>query len=105
MAAHSSSDDPTRYRSAEDDAAWRDKDPLRRLGAYLAATKVLDEAGVAAQRASVEAEIAAAVEAEEPVGPPPLRSLIENVYSTPPATLVEQLADLERVRADRRGRE
>jgi TPP-dependent pyruvate/acetoin dehydrogenase alpha subunit len=105
MAAHSTSDDPSRYRSAEDDAAWRDKDPLRRLGAYLAATKVLDEAGVAAQRAAIEAEIAAAVEAEEPVGPPPLRSLIENVYSTPPATLVEQLADLERVRADRRGRE
>jgi TPP-dependent pyruvate/acetoin dehydrogenase alpha subunit len=105
MAAHSTSDDPTRYRSAEDDAGWRDKDPLRRLGAYLAATKVLDEAGVAAQRAAVEAEIAAAVAAEEPVGPPPLRSLIENVYSTPPATLVEQLAELERVRADRRGRE
>lgn len=105
MAPHSTSDDPTRYRSAEDDAGWRDKDPLRRLGAYLASTKVLDEAGVAAQRAAIEAEIAAAVEAEEPVGPPPLRSLIENVYSTPPATLVEQLADLERVRADRRGRE
>jgi hypothetical protein len=39
------------------------------------------------------------VEAEERVGPPPLRSLIENVYARPPASLEEQLADLERVRA------
>ena len=99
MGAHSSSDDPHRYRSEADEAAWNDKEPLRRFGAYLAATGVLDAAGVAAQRAAIEAEIAAAVEAEEGVGPPPLRSLIENVYSKPSAALEEQLAELERVRA------
>jgi pyruvate dehydrogenase E1 component alpha subunit/2-oxoisovalerate dehydrogenase E1 component alpha subunit len=101
MGAHSSSDDPTRYRTPDDDAGWRDKDPLRRFGAYLAATGVLDQAGAAAQREEIEAEIKAAVEAEESAPPPPLASLIENVYARPPATLVEQLADLERVRASR----
>jgi pyruvate dehydrogenase E1 component alpha subunit len=103
LGAHSSSDDPTRYRDPGEDAAWRDKDPLRRFGAWLAATGVLDEAGVAAQRAAIEDEIKAAVEAEETVGPPPLRSLIENVFARPPATLEEQLADLERVRGVQRG--
>jgi pyruvate dehydrogenase E1 component alpha subunit len=98
MGAHSSSDDPHRYRSDAEEASWADKDPLRRFGAYLAAAGVLDAAGVAAQRAAIEAEIAAAVEAEESVGPPPLRSLIENVYARTPAALEEQLADLERVR-------
>jgi pyruvate dehydrogenase E1 component alpha subunit/2-oxoisovalerate dehydrogenase E1 component alpha subunit len=99
---HSTSDDPHRYRSAADEAGWSEKDPLPRFAAWLGATGVLDAAGVAAQRAAVEGEIAAAVEAEEPVGPPPLRSLIENVYARPPAALEEQLADLERVRAERK---
>jgi pyruvate dehydrogenase E1 component alpha subunit/2-oxoisovalerate dehydrogenase E1 component alpha subunit len=99
MGAHSSSDDPHRYRTEADEAGWADKEPLRRFGAYLAATGVLDAAGVAAQRAAIEAEIAAAVAAEEKIGPPPLRSLIENVYSKPSAALEEQLAELERVRA------
>ncbi|HVX96026.1 MAG TPA: thiamine pyrophosphate-dependent enzyme [Polyangia bacterium] len=99
--AHSTSDDPHRYRNEADEAAWTDKDPLRRFGTWLGATGVLDAAGAAAQRAEIEAEIAAAVGAEENVGPPPLRSLIENVFARPPATLEEQLAELERVRASR----
>jgi pyruvate dehydrogenase E1 component alpha subunit/2-oxoisovalerate dehydrogenase E1 component alpha subunit len=103
LGAHSSSDDPSRYRPEGEDAAWRDKDPLARFGAYLAATGVLDAAGVAAQRAEIEAEIKAAVEAEEPAPPPPLRSLIENVFSRPPAALEEQLRDLERARAESGG--
>ncbi|HVU52841.1 MAG TPA: thiamine pyrophosphate-dependent enzyme [Polyangia bacterium] len=100
MAAHSTSDSAS-YRPEGEEAAWRDKDPLRRFGAHLAAAGVLDAAGAAAQRAAIEAELAAAVEAEERVGPPPLRSLIENVYSKPSAALEEQLADLERVRGAR----
>jgi 2-oxoisovalerate dehydrogenase E1 component alpha subunit len=99
MGAHSSSDDPHRYRSEADEASWAEKDPLRRFAAWLAATGVLDAAGVAAQRVASEAEIAAAIESEERVGPPPLRTLIENVYARPPAALEAQLADLERVRA------
>jgi pyruvate dehydrogenase E1 component alpha subunit/2-oxoisovalerate dehydrogenase E1 component alpha subunit len=98
MAAHSTSDSAS-YRPEGEEAGWSDKDPLRRFGAWLAETGVLDDAAVAAQRTAIEAEIAAAVEAEERVGPPPLRSLIENVYSRPSAALEEQLADLERVRA------
>jgi pyruvate dehydrogenase E1 component alpha subunit/2-oxoisovalerate dehydrogenase E1 component alpha subunit len=100
MGAHSSSDDPTRYRPEGDDAAWRDRDPLARFATWLAATGVLDAAGVAAQRAAVEAEIKEAVDAEESVPPPPLRTLIENVYARPPEALEEQLRDLERVRSD-----
>ncbi|HVZ73945.1 MAG TPA: thiamine pyrophosphate-dependent enzyme [Polyangia bacterium] len=101
MGAHSSSDDPHRYRPEAEEAAWRDKDPLPRMEAHLAARKILDAAGVSALRAEIEAEVAAAVDAEEKVGPPPLASLIENVYARTPRALEEQLADLERVRAGR----
>ncbi len=99
--AHSSSDDPSRYRPPEDETAWRDRDPLRRFEAYLAATGVLDAAAAGAQRAALEAEINAAIEAEEPVPPPARATLIDDVYARPPTALVEQLADLERVLAAR----
>jgi pyruvate dehydrogenase E1 component alpha subunit len=101
MGAHSSSDDPHIYRSEAEEASWKGKDPLARFETWLAGRKVLDAAGVAAMRAEIEAEIAAAVEAEENVGPPPLASLVENVYARTPAALAEQLADLERMRGGR----
>jgi pyruvate dehydrogenase E1 component alpha subunit len=99
MGAHSSSDDPARYRDPAEEVTWRDKDPLARFGAWLAKTGTLDAAGVAAARAAIEDEIKAAVAAEEGAPPPSLASLIENVTSRPTAALREQLADLERVRA------
>jgi pyruvate dehydrogenase E1 component alpha subunit len=101
MGAHSSSDDPHRYRDDSEEASWKGKDPLVRFATWLETRKTLDAAGVTALRAAIEREIADAVAAEEPVGPPPLSSLIENVYARTPAALEEQLADLERVRAGR----
>ncbi|MCJ7826868.1 MAG: pyruvate dehydrogenase (acetyl-transferring) E1 component subunit alpha [Demequinaceae bacterium] len=35
MSAHTTSDDPTRYRTREEEDYWRDRDPLKRLTAYL----------------------------------------------------------------------
>jgi pyruvate dehydrogenase E1 component alpha subunit len=101
MGAHSSSDDPHRYRDESEEVSWKAKDPLVRFATWLEARKTLDAAGVTALRAAIEQEIADAVAAEESVGPPPLASLIENVYARTPAALQEQLAELERVRAGR----
>src|SRR4029077_7694847 len=41
LGPHSPADDPTRYRNGADEAAWRDRDPLARLAAFLASEKVL----------------------------------------------------------------
>jgi pyruvate dehydrogenase E1 component alpha subunit len=35
MGAHTTSDDPTRYRTAEETARWRERDPLSRLRTWL----------------------------------------------------------------------
>jgi 2-oxoisovalerate dehydrogenase E1 component alpha subunit len=35
MGAHTTADDPTRYRTREEEAAWRTKDPIDRVRAYL----------------------------------------------------------------------
>ncbi|MDT0164158.1 pyruvate dehydrogenase (acetyl-transferring) E1 component subunit alpha [Actinotalea sp. AC32] len=48
MGAHTTSDDPTRYRSAAEEASWRAKDPIDRLRAHLAAAGELPESFVTA---------------------------------------------------------
>jgi pyruvate dehydrogenase E1 component alpha subunit len=37
MGAHTTSDDPTKYRTREEEQFWRDRDPIVRLEAYLRA--------------------------------------------------------------------
>ena len=58
-----------------------DSDPLDRLRLWLTSQKLIDDAAL---RKQVEAEIAAALDAEAKVGPPALHTMIEDVYSTPP---------------------
>jgi 2-oxoisovalerate dehydrogenase E1 component alpha subunit len=100
MGAHSSSDDPSRYRPDLTEE-WARRDPIARFGAWLSAQAgaLLDAQGDAALRESVEGEIREAVAAEESVGPPALDSLIEDVFAQPTAALREQLDDLKRIRA------
>jgi pyruvate dehydrogenase E1 component alpha subunit len=43
MGAHTSSDDPTRYRIASEVESWRAKDPISRLRAFLAKQQVADD--------------------------------------------------------------
>jgi pyruvate dehydrogenase E1 component alpha subunit len=104
VSAHTSSDDPSRYRDESVTARWRDdKDPIRRLGTFLTSRGLLDEARETALRAEVEAEIKEAIAAEEHVGPPPLRSLVEDVYAEVPARLEEQLASIEHLPRQKTG--
>jgi TPP-dependent pyruvate/acetoin dehydrogenase alpha subunit len=73
-------------------------DAIARLAAWLAVEKVLDASAEAAMRKEVDAEIRAAVAAEEPAGLPPARTIIENVLARPSAALEGQLDELERIR-------
>ncbi|HEX3905544.1 MAG TPA: thiamine pyrophosphate-dependent enzyme [Polyangia bacterium] len=75
-----------------------ERDGIARLRAWLAAEKVLDAAAEAAMRGEVDAELRAALAAEEPLGPPPTRSIIEQVLAQPTRALEDQLDELDRVR-------
>jgi len=106
LRAHSSSDDPSRYRDDEAQEqvhAWTRRDPIARLRVWLLSSsgKILDDARDAALRETIEAEIREAITAEEGTPPPPLETLIEDVFAEPTAALREQLADLKRVRDKR----
>lgn len=99
LGAHSTSDDPHRYRGEAEVATWAARDPLARFETWLATAGILDEGARRRIEAELTEQLRAAVEAEEAVPAPARRSLIEDVYVRPPAALEEQLAELERVRA------
>jgi pyruvate dehydrogenase E1 component subunit alpha len=99
LGAHGTSDDPHRYRDEAEVATWAARDPLARLETWLAASGILDEGGRRRTEAELTEQIRATIESEEAVPAPARRSLIEDVYVHPPASLEEQLAELERVRA------
>jgi 2-oxoisovalerate dehydrogenase E1 component alpha subunit len=44
MGAHTTSDDPTRYRIASEVESWQAKDPIKRLRAYLERASIADDA-------------------------------------------------------------
>ena len=84
MQGHSSSDDPTRYRSAEEVEAWRRRDPLVRFGKYLRGRGIWDDAREEALTAQLQAEISEAIATAEAAGPPPTDTLVTEVYAEVP---------------------
>jgi pyruvate dehydrogenase E1 component alpha subunit/2-oxoisovalerate dehydrogenase E1 component alpha subunit len=98
MGAHSTSDDPTRYRSQEEVDAWARKDPLDRLRRHLVHLGLVSDASDAALDKELTSEIAATVDEVEKLPPPSRESLIEDVYAELPWNLREQLASLQSTR-------
>jgi pyruvate dehydrogenase E1 component alpha subunit len=101
LGAHSSSDDPERYRDATELAVWTAKEPLIRFRTWLRGGGLLDDARDQALVAEIDREIHDAIDAEEAVPHPPLATLIDDVYAKRPRALEQELAELERVRAGR----
>jgi pyruvate dehydrogenase E1 component alpha subunit/2-oxoisovalerate dehydrogenase E1 component alpha subunit len=95
MGAHSTSDDPTRYRSQEEVDAWAKKDPLDRLRRHLVLKGWVTDASDAALEEELGREIGAAIRAVENAPPPPRSSLFDDVYAELPWHLREQRAELE----------
>jgi pyruvate dehydrogenase E1 component alpha subunit len=94
MGAHTTSDDPTRYRLAADLESWKLKDPIERVKAYLARTG----GGDADFFASVEAaanDLAAHMRAGclALPDPDPL-TLFDNVYASGSSLLDEERAQM-----------
>jgi pyruvate dehydrogenase E1 component alpha subunit len=80
------------------------EDPIARLAGWLAAEKILDTAALATMQSEVDAEVRAALAAEEQIGPPPAATVIDHVLARPTAALEEQRDELQRVRDKSSGR-
>jgi 2-oxoisovalerate dehydrogenase E1 component alpha subunit len=90
MEAHTTADDPTRYRTPEELAEWKARDPIARFETFLQREGLLDDA--LRQEVDEEAQAYAARIREEiydaPHGDP--LELFEHVYVEPPARYEEQ---------------
>jgi pyruvate dehydrogenase E1 component alpha subunit len=94
MGAHSSSDDPTRYRSQSEVDMWALRDPIVRLRRHLLFRGLLDDAQDAALEEGLMAEISSAITEVEQLAPPTRESLFDDVYANLPWHLVEQRAEV-----------
>jgi pyruvate dehydrogenase E1 component alpha subunit len=92
---HSSSDDPTRYRSEAEVELWKTRDPLLRLERLLRARGLLDEARLIELKQTLASEIEDAVSKVESLPPPARQSLFEDVFAAQPWHLAEQAAESE----------
>ncbi|HMH57900.1 MAG TPA: thiamine pyrophosphate-dependent dehydrogenase E1 component subunit alpha [Galbitalea sp.] len=89
MGAHTSSDDPTKYRSDEETAHWATLDPISRFEAYLRGRGESDKffADIKVEAADFGEDIRRrTVE----LGTPPVGNIFDNVYSEPHPLIDEQ---------------
>jgi len=95
VSAHSSSDDPSRYRDEAVTEVWKgERDPIRRLEIFLGRRGWLAAGEREAMSQQIEAEVRDAIARQEAVGPPALDTLIDDVYEQPTWLQREQLAEL-----------
>jgi 2-oxoisovalerate dehydrogenase E1 component subunit alpha len=83
MGAHTTTDDPTRYRLASELEMWKLKDPIERVRAYLVRTGQAGPeffADVEAEAKKVGADVR---EACRTMPDPPVLSIFDNVYAEP----------------------
>lgn len=81
MGAHTTSDDPTKYRADEERASWEAKDPILRLRAYLEKEGAADEAFFTALDEESEALGKRVREAVRAMPDPDPIAIFDNVYA------------------------
>ncbi|WIV66717.1 thiamine pyrophosphate-dependent dehydrogenase E1 component subunit alpha [Natrialbaceae archaeon AArc-T1-2] len=104
--AHTTSDDPDRYRDDPDELPeWRTADPLERYEGFLREAGVLDDDLVDEIEGDAESEVDEAVETAEETPLPDRETVFEHVFADASPRLADQRAWLESVDADRDGRD
>ena len=90
MGAHTTSDDPTKYRHSEELEAWRTKDPIARLQTYLERKGVIDQAWTEALDAESEALAVRLREGCVRLPDPELSQFFTQAYADTPELLLAQ---------------
>ncbi|MDH6134559.1 2-oxoisovalerate dehydrogenase E1 component alpha subunit [Kitasatospora sp. MAA4] len=93
MGAHTTSDDPTRYRAAEETESWRAKDPISRLKAHLEREGLADEDFFAAIDAESETLGLRVREGVRSMPDPDPTLIFDHVYAEPHALVTEERAE------------
>lgn len=95
MGAHSTSDDPTRYRDQNEVEEWKKRDPIQRAFKRLQGLGAWDAQRDEELRAELLEEVNAAIKAAEALPAPALDTLFDDVYEHETWNLAEQRAELK----------
>jgi 2-oxoisovalerate dehydrogenase E1 component alpha subunit len=96
LAGHSSSDEAQVYRSDEEVAVWRARDPVARCRGLLERNALWSRTRQEELERDLEAEFKSALEAAEQADAPDVDSMFDDVYANLPAHLLEQRRSLQR---------
>jgi pyruvate dehydrogenase E1 component alpha subunit len=94
MGHHTTADDASRYRSAEDLSAWTKRDPILRLRRYLESLRIWDESCQAQLMEGAMALVEEEVKAYESFPEPNPLDMFANNYARATWPLIEQRAEL-----------
>lgn len=95
LAAHSTSDDPSSYRSQEEEDVWRQRDPIRRFKQWLIGQGWYNSDGEERTLEALRSSVLAAMKASEKVPICPVDDIVTDVYAEVPEHLQLQLEDLK----------
>lgn len=95
LSAHSTSDDPTGYRSKEEEEHWEKRDPIIRFESWLASKGWFDAKAIDHFKEETRTEILNALKVSEKLPVSPLEDIVEDVYDVPPWHLQKQLQELK----------
>lgn len=95
LAAHSTSDDPSSYRSKDEEQRWHSKDPIIRFKTWMQSKGWLDESQNLSFIEQTRQDVLQQLKIAERVPICPIEQIIEDVYDTPPRHLKAQLAELK----------
>ena len=95
LAAHSSSDDPSGYRSKEEEAVWHAKDPILRMQNWLRKRKWWCEREEKELQERLRREVLETMKRAQKLPPPPLETLVTDVYDEVPPALKAQFEKLK----------
>ena len=94
MGAHTSSDDPSKYRSEEETAHWAALDPIARFEAYLRSRGEGEDFFAAVKTEAADFAVDIRRRTLE-LGVPPVAAMFDNVYSEPHPLIAEEKQWLE----------
>ncbi len=95
LGAHSTSDDPSGYRTREEEAKWQENDPILRMKNWMLAQNWWDEEQEKTLFDDLREKVLAQVKVSEKINKPHIDTLITDVYDTPSIQLEQQLAQVK----------
>jgi pyruvate dehydrogenase E1 component alpha subunit len=94
-ANHTTSDDASKYRPAEEVEAWEKKDPIDRFRIYLKTKGLWNESFEKQVQKDAEEQVEKEVRDAEATPSPPIEDLFSHTYSDIPQKLKEQMDELK----------